>query len=142
MIMPMPNKNYNWRPNDNSSLTNLRYDLEAEKWVNSIKKAQSKIPNTNFRGDIGFIGSLISLPFLLLFILFLIPIHLIKVFFRYNIHVFPGDPSTGRILSDKEEFRAKINYIKKTQIPGKKGKTWEELTEEEQSLVKAVRANF
>jgi len=30
-------QNYNWRPNDNSSQTRLRYDLEMNHWLKSLK---------------------------------------------------------------------------------------------------------
>jgi len=35
-------QNYQWRPNDNSVQTNLRYDLEAEHWTRAFKSAQMK----------------------------------------------------------------------------------------------------
>ena len=38
--MPMSNRdNFQWRPNDNSVTTNLRYDLEAQKWTKAFKGA-------------------------------------------------------------------------------------------------------
>ena len=36
-------ENYNWRPNDNSSSTRLKYDLEAEHWVKSVDSAKQKL---------------------------------------------------------------------------------------------------
>ena len=34
-------QNYNWRPNDNSSQTRLRYDLEMNHWLKSLKSSSS-----------------------------------------------------------------------------------------------------
>jgi hypothetical protein len=34
-------QNYNWRPNDNSIKTNLRYDLEMNHWLKSMKSSSS-----------------------------------------------------------------------------------------------------
>lgn len=34
-------QNYAWRPNDTSSTTNLRYDLEAKHWLKAFKSAES-----------------------------------------------------------------------------------------------------
>ncbi len=138
--MPMPG-NFKWRPNDNGPLTNLRYDLEASKWVNSVNKAQGKLPLGNFSGDLRFIGAVISLPLLLIFFILLIPIQIIKEVFHYNIKIFPGDPPTGPILSDMEKFHAEIEYLKKKNPPKKKRTTaWEDLSDEQREMVKFVRA--
>lgn len=138
--MPMPG-NYNWRPNDNGALTNLRYDIEASKWVNSVRRAQSNLPKGDFASDLGFIGAIFTLPLCLLLLVLLIPIQIIKVVFKYNIRIFPGDEPTGPILSDREKFRARMDYLDKKYPPKKKRKTtWEDLTDEQQELVKAVRA--
>jgi hypothetical protein len=65
-------QNFQWRPNDNSSTTKLRYQLEAEHWVNAIKSTTSKTTATlsETLGVIGlcisFIINLISLVVLLL----------------------------------------------------------------------------
>jgi len=38
--MPMSNRdNFQWRPNDNSVTTNLRYDLEAKHWMKAFNSA-------------------------------------------------------------------------------------------------------
>lgn len=97
--MPMPG-NYNWRPNDNSSQTNLRYDLEAEKWVKSIRSAKLKYKRPSFSSDLGAIGVLLSLPLLLLAWIILIPIYLIREVVGYNIKLFPGDEPTGWVEKD------------------------------------------
>lgn len=136
--MPMSN-NFNWRPNDNGSLTNLRYDLEASKWVNSVNKAQRRLPSGNFSADIGFIGAIISLPLLLIFLILLIPIQIIKEVFKYNIKIFPGDEPTGPILSDMQKFRARMDALDKKYPAKKKTSKWDDLTAEEQQLVQFVR---
>ena len=139
--MPMSNNKFIWRPNDNSSLTNMRYNLEASKWVEAVNSAEKRLPAGNYGADLGFIGALIQLPLLLIFFIFMIPIQIAKSVFKYNIHVFPGDPETGPILSDMEKFRARMDYLDKKYPPKKKRKkTWEDLTEEQREIVKMVRA--
>lgn len=114
--MPMPNNNYNWRPNDNGAITNLRYDLEAEKWVLALRKAKTKHRFKDisvFDANLKAVKLFLSIPLLFIFLLFLIPVTVIKLMFNYNIKLFPGDPPTGKILSDKEKFYLRLNEIKK-----------------------------
>jgi len=61
--------NFQWRPNDNSVTTNLRYDLEMNHWLRSLKS--STVSSTfNFHSSIAVIGLIISLALnLILFIL-------------------------------------------------------------------------
>ena len=61
--MPMPYENFNWRPNDNSAKTNLRYSLEAEKWVNAVSSARRKNKSRSMVKDFLFIGMVIQLIF-------------------------------------------------------------------------------
>lgn len=63
-------QNYLWRPNDNSSTTRLRYDLEAEHWLTSIKSATSN-SSRSAGGEFVFIGLLFGLVVNLLFIVVL-----------------------------------------------------------------------
>ena len=37
-----PNHNYKWRPNDTGDKTLLRYQLEAEHWIEAFKSASNK----------------------------------------------------------------------------------------------------
>lgn len=63
---------YQWRPNDNSSRTNLRYDLEAEHWLTAYKNASAKT-TVSFGKALGFVGLILSLFFIsLLFIVLVI----------------------------------------------------------------------
>jgi len=55
-IMPMSDNGFQWRPNDNSARTNLRYTLEAEKWVNAVSSAQRKAQPRSISGDLAFIS--------------------------------------------------------------------------------------
>ncbi|TRO66967.1 hypothetical protein [Christiangramia sabulilitoris] len=61
--MPMPDNGFKWRPNDNSATTNLRYTLEAEKWVSAVASAQRKSSPRSMSGDLAFIGLLLELVF-------------------------------------------------------------------------------
>lgn len=63
-------QNYQWRPNDNSSTTRLRYDLEAEHWLRSIKSASNK--TSSAISSFGTIGLLIGLVINLIIIIVLI----------------------------------------------------------------------
>ena len=56
----MSNNGFKWRPNDNSSTTNLRYTLEAEKWVNAVSAAQRKAQPRSFNKDLAVIAMIIQ----------------------------------------------------------------------------------
>ncbi len=142
--MPLPSQTqFQWRPNDNSALTNIRYDIEATKWVDSINRAQNRIPKGNFGSDMGFIGAILTIPLCLLIFILLIPIAIIRELFSYHIKIFPGDEPTGKIRTDIEKFRDEVAELhKKYPTPlKKKKKTWNELTLEEQQLVQIARAS-
>jgi hypothetical protein len=65
-------QNYQWRPNDNSSTTRLRYDLEAEHWLKSFKAAERKHkPSVPIGTDFGVIGMVLQLVFSLLMLVVL-----------------------------------------------------------------------
>ena len=140
--MPMPG-NFNWRPNSNDSLTNHRYDLEASKWVNSVHKAKSNLPKGSFAGDIGFIGSVIALPLLLILFIIMAPIIFLKEVVGYNVKIFPGDKPTGwRKKFDSGIDWDRINRLKEKGKQQKKKKTtrWEDLTDKQKKLVQYTRA--
>ncbi len=136
----MSNSNFQWRPNDNGSLTNMRYDLEATKWVKAVKDAKFRSKPTNIKGDLGVIGMFLSIPLLLLFFCLLIPIRIIKEVFGYNIKVFTGDAPTGRILTMTEKFEAE-RAERNRKYPSKGNRTPEDMTQEKvDDLVAHVRA--
>ena len=142
--MPLPNQtNFQWRPNDNSAQTNIRYTLEAEKWVDAVNSAQNRMPKGNFGSDIGFIGAILTIPLCLLIFILMIPIAIIREVFGYNIKIFAGDEPTGKIRTDIEKFRDEVAELhKKYPSPHvKKKKTWDELTPEEQQLVQFAKAS-
>jgi len=56
----MSDNGFKWRPNDNSSTTNLRYTLEAEKWVNAVSAAQRKAQPRSFNKDLAVIAMIIQ----------------------------------------------------------------------------------
>jgi hypothetical protein len=146
--MPMPHQtNYQWKPNDNGAITNIRYDIEAEKWVNSINKATSKAKPTDWGADFQFIGAAFSLIPIILFMLLCIPIFFIKYVVGFNIKIFPGDEPTGwqDKRSSYEKLDDRIAVIKaESKTRGNSGKkrktTWEDLTPEEQRTVRFVQA--
>ncbi|WP_242094323.1 hypothetical protein [Aestuariivivens sediminicola] len=65
-----------WRPNDNSSTTRLRYDLEAEHWYRSFKSAEMKHQSVSFNQSISVITLLMNLvlSFMILIVLLLIDV--------------------------------------------------------------------
>ena len=142
--MPLPNQtSFQWRPNDNGPINNIRYDIEATKWVDSVSRAQNRMPKGNFGADLGFIGALLTIPLCLIFFLLLIPIAIIREVFNYNIKIFPADEPTGKIKTDIEKFRDEVAELhRKYPTPAKKKKkTWDDLTLEEQQLVQIARAS-
>ena len=52
---------YKWRPNDNSSSTRLKYDLEAEHIVQAYKSAYRKQQSVSIGQSVSVIGIVISL---------------------------------------------------------------------------------
>ena len=69
-------QNYQWRPNDNSSTTRLRYDLEAEHWTRAFKSAQKRSKPTSYAHDLSVIGAVVTI---LVSLLTLIVISIIDV---------------------------------------------------------------
>ncbi len=67
---------YLWRPNDNSSKTLIRYDLEGAHWIDSIKNSTS--PTTSFGEFFGFFGLLLSFIINIIHFIVLILIELVK----------------------------------------------------------------
>jgi hypothetical protein len=51
-----------WRPNDNSPKTKLKYDLEMNHWLSSLRDSTST-PTTSVEGVFGFLGLLFSFIF-------------------------------------------------------------------------------
>ena len=144
----MSNSNFQWRPNDNGALTNLRYNLEASKWVQAVRSAKLRHKPMTFKsfiGDVNFVGNLIQLPLLLIFMIFLIPFRLIREIFGYNIRIFPGDEPTGKVrrgtYESVDEFKARLDAIHKEceGMGRKRKKKWKDLTDEEQTIVMMVR---
>ena len=132
--MPMPHEDFNWRPNDNSSITNHRYSLEAEKWVKSVHSAEKnrvKFSGSRVASDLGAVGTLLSIPLILLLMIVLGTFKFIREVFHYNIKLFPGDPPTGRVSRDPMAAY-KIDYSKYPDLErGKKKRSPRDLTEEE-----------
>lgn len=67
--MSQKRDNYQWRPNDNSSVTRIRYDLEVNQWLKSLNKSNLK-SQSNMGRDFAVIGLIFSTIFyLILFII-------------------------------------------------------------------------
>ena len=59
--MAKDRQDFQWRPNDNSSSTNLKYDLEAEHWTRAFKSAQMKQQSSSLGGCLSVVGMVIQL---------------------------------------------------------------------------------
>ena len=70
--------NYQWRPNDNSSTTRLRYDLEAKHWTRAFKSASVKHHPANYGKDLIFIGVFLSIFINFISLLLLVVIEFIQ----------------------------------------------------------------
>ena len=58
-----------WRPNDNSSSTLLKYQLEAEHWTRAFDSARSKYEPVDYAGAFNVIGLVLGLAFGLIYLL-------------------------------------------------------------------------
>lgn len=104
-------QNYQWRPNDNSSTTTTRYDLEAEHWLSSIKSVSSR--RSGGSGSFAFLFTFIALFFNLLNILLLSIVYLIKwIIGRSNKRTTVYHQEGERILTGEE-----LDEINRTQTP-------------------------
>lgn len=62
-------QNYNWRPNDYSSTTLHRYDMEAEHWTKAFKNASNNTVGdltTSLRSIMGVVNLILSILSLVL----------------------------------------------------------------------------
>ena len=75
-------QNFLWRPNDNSSTTRLRYDLEAEHWVKAFEssscKSTTRKSSTSFSKNMAGLGLLFPAVFDLLSLLFTLFSNILK----------------------------------------------------------------
>jgi hypothetical protein len=60
--MPM-NRNFNWRPNDRSATTMLRYRVEAERWMEGIRGAVSSQSRNNPMMPLIVLSQILTLAF-------------------------------------------------------------------------------
>lgn len=121
----MSDNGFKWRPNDNSSKTNLRYTLEAEKWVNAVSSAQRKAQPRSISRDFAFIGMLLELVFSVVLLLLLGLLQLLTAVVRFvesNVKKGSGsDNSESSDVSLKNEASkgadAEWNFKKEKQYP-------------------------
>jgi hypothetical protein len=102
--MPMSDNGFKWRPNDNSAKTNLRYTLEAEKWISAVSSAQSRSQSRSFSKDLAVIGMVIQL-ILNVFLLILIGIlMLIKSVIYFIESKITSSRNTESKTEEKTDF--------------------------------------
>lgn len=95
-----------WRPNDNSSSTLLKYQLEAEHWTRAFNSAQSKYEPVDYAGAFNVIGLVLGLAFGLIYLI----ISLIIKFFIWAIHPNNNDKSNIIVISPKVPPTTNIPY--------------------------------
>ena len=110
-------KEYLWRPNDNSVTTNLRYDLEANHWLDSLKHSTPK-PTASFGEVFGFLGLLLSFIFNIIHFIVLILIELvkwiIKVWPKKKVEEIPTYENRKKMTS--EELEALLKRFREEDI--------------------------
>jgi len=121
----MPNNGFKWRPNDNSAQTNLRYTLEAEKWVNAVSSAQRKAQPRSISGDLAFISMVFQLVFSVSLLILLGLLQLVTSLVRVvesglkNKTGRKGEDHTATETGENEEKKpdAVWNFKKETGYP-------------------------
>jgi hypothetical protein len=94
--MPMSDNGFKWRPNDNSAKTNLRYTLEAEKWINAVSSAQRSAQPRSFSKDLAVIGMVIQLILNILLLILIGFLMLIKSVIYFIESKTVRDKTTGK----------------------------------------------
>ena len=70
---------YLWKPNDYSSATRLRYDMEVDHYMRSIRNNEISKKKTSISADLGTIGVVFSLMFSLILLVITSIIELVKL---------------------------------------------------------------
>lgn len=102
--------NYQWRPNDNSSQTKIRYKLEAEHWLNAFHSATVTTSGglTELFGIIGIVASI----FINLIYFIVYGTHaLYRLFFPKKFVIIKDPnrtPKCRMTLKEINEYRAKL----------------------------------
>lgn len=108
--MPMPDSGFQWRPNDNSAQTLLRYELEAEKWVNAIGRAKSRTRRGSISKDLYAIGMILQL-------LILVPLLIVLI-------VLQGIKAVLKFLREKAERKNRIAEMREKGYPESEISLW------------------
>lgn len=101
--MPLQNNNFQWRPNDRSGLTLLRYRLESQRWYDSLMNINRE--NTRRIGSMAssfdFVSSILGLIFCVILLILLGILSLVKLALGTNRHPHRGIPITRKDYSDR-----------------------------------------
>ena len=108
-------QNFNWRPNDYSSTTRLRYDLEVDHWLTSIKSATTKT-STSLSETFGFLGLLLGLVINLGIIIVLSLTHLFGWILGLNKRTLTVDTLDGHI-KERRLTPSEVEEINRTKRP-------------------------
>jgi|AntRauTorckE6833_2_1112554.scaffolds.fasta_scaffold66970_1 hypothetical protein len=71
-------QNYNWRPNDYSSTTLHKYDMEAEHWTKAFRNASSNHTIGDIVTPVNSMIGVINLILSILSLILIILIHFVK----------------------------------------------------------------
>jgi len=70
---------YLWKPNDYSSTTRLRYDMEVDHYMRSLRNYEISNKKASNSADLGAIGAVFSLVFSLILLVITSIIELVKL---------------------------------------------------------------
>lgn len=101
--MAAKNREFLWRPNDNSASTLLKYDLEAEHWTRAFNSAQSKYKPYDPGPDSAFIGSVVGSIFSLIYLIVTSIVKLFEWIFADNNK---SRQVNGRFSNPQKQARA------------------------------------
>ncbi len=108
--------NFQWRPNDNSVTTNLRYSLEAEKWSKAFKSAQSNTQSANWGESFFVIGLVISLLANLVWLILICITDLFKWFMEIREKAIEKKQDKIQENLINEKRNALVKQIKKDRL--------------------------
>jgi hypothetical protein len=115
-------QNYNWRPNDNSSPTRLRYDLEMNHWLKSLNSSSTGSLN-GVSGNWGITFAVIGLILHFIVVAIWLVLVLISDLIVWIVNQFntpkpkpKSDDWKPTIIHDNDRLREICNTTKKIDV--------------------------
>jgi len=113
--------NFQWRPNDNSVTTNLRYSLEAQKWTDAFQSASAK-STASFSKDLQAIGLILSFGVNIIFFILICITDSVKWFLEKREEAIERKQAKIRKELLIETRNKLVNSIKKGKLKEKLAK--------------------